>query len=165
MTGRHKVGLKFHLGAEMVRSHQVQRLAADDPVTVEHAAVQQHLTEARVIHRGRDQPAAARFHHRFVEHVKELHLVAVPGIGRKRLGETVRVFAGGVKRGLGHLQRRQNSLGQERAQRFSADDFDDAPKNVGGAAVVPFRAGLAHQRQARHQRRVLGIADLAAAQP
>ena len=38
-------------------------------------------------------------------------------------------------------------------------------ENVGGAAVVPFGAGLAHQRQARDDRRVLGIVDLAAAYP
>ena len=48
---------------------------------------------------------------------------------------------------------------------LAGDDFDDAAENVGGAAVVPFRAGLAHQRQAGDHRGVFGIADLAAAQP
>ena len=71
----------------------------------------------------------------------------------------------GVERGLGHLQRRQDAFGQERAQALAADDFDDAAEDVGGAAVVPFRAGLAHQRQARDDGGVLGIGDLAAAQP
>ncbi len=70
-----------------------------------------------------------------------------------------------VKRGLGHLQRRQDALGEERAQLFPGNDFDDAAEDVGGAAVVPFGAGLAHQRQARDQGRVFGVADLAAAQP
>ena len=50
-------------------------------------------------------------------------------------------------------------------KRFAGNDLDDAAENVGGAAVIPFRAGLAHQRQAGDQRGVFGIADLAAAQP
>ena len=50
-------------------------------------------------------------------------------------------------------------------RRLAGDDFDDAAENVGGAAVIPFRAGLADQRQARDHGGVFGIADLAAAQP
>src|SRR4051794_29011875 len=42
----------------MIGRHQFQCLAADDPVALERAAVEQHLGEARVIHGGRDQPAA-----------------------------------------------------------------------------------------------------------
>jgi hypothetical protein len=52
-----------------------------------------------------------------------------------------------------------------RAERLAADDFNDAAEDVGGAAVVPFRAGLAEQRQARDHHRMFGIGDLAAAQP
>ena len=48
---------------------------------------------------------------------------------------------------------------------LAGDDLDDAAENVGGAAVVPLRARLAHQRHAGDQRGVLGVADLAAAQP
>ena len=69
----------------------------------------------KIVHGGRNQAAAAGFHHRPFEHVEELDLVAVPGIGRERLGEAAGVLLAGMKRGLGHLQRRQNPLGQERA--------------------------------------------------
>ena len=103
-------------GAEMIGRHQLQRLAADDPVAVERAAVEQHLAEPGIVHRGRDQTAAAGFHHRLFQHVEELHLVAVPGIGREGFGETAGILLAGVERGLGHLQRRENAFGQERAQ-------------------------------------------------
>ena len=149
MAGRHQRRPDLDAGTEMIRGHQFQRLAADQPVAVERAAVEQHLAEPRVVHRGRDQPAAAGFHRRLFQHVEELHFVAGPGIGRERLGEAAGVFLAGMERGLGHLQRRQDALGQERAQRLAGDDLDDAAENVGGAAVIPFRAGLAHQRQAR----------------
>ncbi len=165
MAGRHEVRFKFHLRAEMVRRHQLERLAADDPVAVERAAIEQHLAEPRIVHGGRDQPAAAGFHHRLFEHVEELHLFAGPRIGRERLGETIRILWPGVKGRLGHLQRRQNALGQERAKRFAGDDFDETAENVGGAAVVPLGAWLAHQGHARDQRGMFGVADLAAAQP
>ena len=74
------------------------------------------------------------------------------------------VLLAGVKRGLGHLQRREDALGQECAQRFPGHDLDDAAENVGGAAVVPLGAGLALQGQARDQCCVFGVGDLAAAQ-
>ena len=67
--------------------------------------------------------------------------------------------------GLRHLQRRQDAFGQERAERFAGDDLDDAAENVGRAAVIPFRARLAHQRHAGDHGRVFGVGDLAAAQP
>ena len=67
--------------------------------------------------------------------------------------------------GLGHLQRRQDAFGQERAERLAGDDLDDAAEHVGGAAVVPFRAGLADQRHAGDHGRMFGVGDLAAAQP
>ena len=73
--------------------------------------------------------------------------------------------SGGMECGLGHLQRRQDAFGQERAERFAGDDLDDAAEHVGRAAVIPFRARLAHQRHAGDHGRVLGIGDLAAAQP
>ena len=143
------------LGAEMIGRHQLQRLAADDPVAVERAAAEQHLAEPRIVHGGRQQAAAAGFHYRLLQHVEELHLVAGPGIVRERLGEAAGVLLAGVERGLGHLQRRQDPLGQEGAEAFAGDDLDDAAENVGGAAVVPFRARLAHQRHAGdHGRRV-----------
>ena len=70
-----------------------------------------------------------------------------------------------VECGLGHLQRRQDAFGQERAERLAGDDFDDAAEHVGRAAVIPFRAGLADQRHAGDHGRVFGVGDLAAAQP
>ncbi len=149
----------------MVGGHQLQGLAADDPDAVEHAAIEQHLAEPRVIHRGRDQTAAAGFHHRRFQHVEELNFFAAPGIDRERLGEPVGILRTGVKRGLGHLQRCKDALGQEGAEGFAGDDFDEAAENVGGAAVVPFGARLTHQRQARDQCGVFGVADLAAAHP
>ena len=165
VTRRHQMGFELHAGIEMVGRHQLQGLAADDPVAVEHAAIEQHLAEPRVIHGGGDQAAAAGFHHRRFQHVEELNFLAAPGIDRERLGEPIRILRPGVKRGLGHLQGREDAFGQEGAQGFAGDDFDDAAENVGGTAVVPFGAGLAHQRQAGDQGGVFGIADLAAAHP
>src|SRR6266404_999862 len=58
VTGRHQGRIDLDVGAEMIGRHQLQRLAADDPVAVERAAVEQHLAEPRIIHRGRNQTAA-----------------------------------------------------------------------------------------------------------
>src|SRR5438445_356083 len=81
------------------------------------------------------------FHRRLLQHVEELHFLAVPGIGRERFREPAGILFSRVEGGLGHLQRRENPLGQERAERLAADDLDDAAEDVGGPAVVPFRAG------------------------
>src|SRR6188768_1426087 len=50
VTWRHQRRVDLYARAEMIRGHQLQRLAADDPVAVERAAVEQHLAEACVIH-------------------------------------------------------------------------------------------------------------------
>ena len=101
----------------------------------------------------------------FSSMLKSWTLSPVQGSVGERLGEPAGVLRAGVKRGLGHLQRRQDAFGQERAERLAGDDFDEAAEDVGGAAVVPLGARLADQRQARDQRGMLGVADLAAAQP
>src|SRR3954452_3670822 len=49
----------LHAGVEMVGCHCPQRLVADDSVAVERASAEQHLAEPRIVHRGRDEPAAA----------------------------------------------------------------------------------------------------------
>ena len=89
----------------------------------------------------------------------------VQGSVGERFGEAGGVGFRRVERGLGHLQRRQDALGQERAERLAGDDLDDAAEHVGRAAVVPAFAGLADQRHAGDDRGVFGVADLAAAQP
>src|SRR3546814_4851333 len=45
---------------QMVRGHQVQCLAADDPRPVQLAAAEQHQAETVIIGQGRDETAAAR---------------------------------------------------------------------------------------------------------
>src|SRR6185437_8294298 len=59
VAGRHEMAIQLHVRSEVVGRHQFKRLAADDPDTVERAATEQHLAEPRVIHRGRNQSAAA----------------------------------------------------------------------------------------------------------
>src|ERR1700733_6506784 len=49
MAGRHQRTLNFHIRTEMIRGHQFQRLAANQPDPVERAAVEQHLAEPGVI--------------------------------------------------------------------------------------------------------------------
>ena len=165
VAGRHEMAIQLHVRSEVVGRHQFEGLAADDPDTVERAATEQHLAESRVVHRGGYQPAAAGFHRRLLQHVEELHLFAAPGIGRERLGETAGVLWPGVKGGLRHLQGSENALGQEDTQGLTRHHLDEAAENVGGAAVVPFRAGLADQRQAGDDGSMFGVGDLAAAQP
>src|SRR5215472_9263547 len=164
VPGREQRTLDLHGGIEVIGGHQFQRLAADDPDAAKHAAIEQHLREARVIHGGRHQAAAAGFHGRLLQHVEELHLVAGPGIVGKGLCEPTGIVLAGEEGRLGHLQRREDTFGQEGAERLAADDLDDAAEDVGGTAVVPFRAGLADQWQLRDHDRMLGIGDLAAAQ-
>src|SRR5205807_9239111 len=43
VTCRHQMTFEPDLGTKMIRRHQLQRLAADDPVAVEGAAIEQHL--------------------------------------------------------------------------------------------------------------------------
>src|SRR3546814_14991440 len=44
----------------MVRRHQAQRLAADDPCAIELAAAEQHQAEAMIVVQRRGEPATAR---------------------------------------------------------------------------------------------------------
>src|SRR4029077_14492234 len=163
VAGLRQRALYLDAGVEMVASHQLQRLAADDPRSIERSGVEQHLAEPRIVHRGRDQTATAGFHDRLLEHVEELYLFAGPGIGRERLREAGGIFRAGVKARLCHLQRDKDALLEEGAKRLAADDFDEAAENVGRTAVVPLRAGLADQRKACNECGVCGIAELAAA--
>ena len=56
VAGRHQGReLTLTVGSEVVGSHQLQRLAADDPGAVQRAAGEQHLGQAGVVHRGRDE--------------------------------------------------------------------------------------------------------------
>src|SRR3546814_5041615 len=45
---------------QMVRRHQAQRLAADDPCAIELAAAEQHQAEAMIVVQRRGEPATAR---------------------------------------------------------------------------------------------------------
>src|SRR3546814_18979544 len=45
---------------EVVRRHQVERLAADDPHTAQLAAAEQHQAETVIVGKRRNEPAAAR---------------------------------------------------------------------------------------------------------
>src|SRR6202040_2755299 len=53
MAGRHQRRIDLDRGAEMIGRHQLQRLAADQPVAVERAAIEQNLAEPGIVPRGR----------------------------------------------------------------------------------------------------------------
>jgi len=61
------------------------------------------------------------------------------------LRKAPRILFARMKGRLGHLQRPNDTFCQECTKGFAGDDLDDAAQNIGGAAVIPFRAGLADQ--------------------
>src|SRR5690606_19699841 len=73
---------------KMVRGHQIERLAADDPHIAQFAAAEQHQAETVIIVECRGEPAAARMETALLRpaaaraFVETLHLVpGVKGIG------------------------------------------------------------------------------------
>ena len=75
-------------------------IAADDAVAIQHAAVEQHLAETRIVHGGRDQPTATGFHRGLLQHVEQLDLLAGPGIGWEGFGKTTGIDIAGESQGL-----------------------------------------------------------------
>src|ERR1700687_3471388 len=73
------------------------------------------------------------------------------GIVRQRLRHA-RPFSRALehKFGAAHAKRIEDALLQKLIERFSGHNFDDAPKNIGGMAVAPKRAGLSGQWQASY---------------
>src|SRR5205814_10163363 len=61
VAGGHQSASDLDVGSEVTGRHQLQRLAADDPHSVERTAVEQHLAEPRIVHGGGDQSATAGF--------------------------------------------------------------------------------------------------------
>ena len=54
------------------------------------------------------------------------------------------------------LERAEQALLQDLAERSAFDDLDDAPEHVGGEAVLPDLARLMHERKRGHRLDVFG---------
>ena len=58
---------------QMIRCHAFDRLAAEEPDSIEPAVIQQHLQEARIVAGRGHEAAAARFESRRLFHIDQLH--------------------------------------------------------------------------------------------
>ena len=145
----------------MVRRHVAHGGAGEKPDALELAAVEQHLTEARVV-RGRAGRAGATGivlrRHGDVEQLDRLarRLVGLVGLGKAR-GLRLRY----QERSVVHLERREDSLAEEPAERRARHHFDDAAEHVGRQAVLPGAPGLMGQRHLGEPLDLLGRRDVA----
>ncbi len=114
---------------------------------LERAAVQEHLGEAHVVAGGRHAAAAATFELRRLRGIEQLDLLVRVGIDRQRLREARLPVGGDDETRVGHLERTEDALGENLAERLARHDFDDAPENIGREAVLPRRTRLIQERQ------------------
>src|SRR3546814_12008603 len=80
---------------QMVRRHQAQRLAADDPCAIELAAAEQHQADAMIVVQRRGEPATARMAAEVLGPAAEVAGVELPHlqIGRASGRDTVCQYA------------------------------------------------------------------------
>src|SRR3546814_10760879 len=109
----------------MVRRHQAQRLAADDPCAIELAAAEQHQAEAMIVVQRRGEPATARMEAAVlgpaaaVAGVELPHLLLrVEGIA---VGQPVLLVDGHPKAGVGHAERIEDALLEHRSEEHTSE--------------------------------------------
>ena len=134
----------------MVDRHVLERLAADDPPTVEFAAVEQHVDEALVIVDGTDQATAARQEDRR----REVRAGVESVEGRQRIlgcqlvvrREPVDLVGRDVEGRIGHAERAGDVLGEVLVEPHPRDHLDESTAHVGRHRVVPCRTGIEGER-------------------
>ena len=137
----------------MVHGHQLDRLGRQQARALELAAVAQHFSEAHVIHRGRDEPAAPREERRVAvgrvirdRQNLELSLLGVPAMIGAEAGE---LRLGNLEEGVVHLEGIEDAFLQEAVEALPGDALDHRARDVYRDAVVPAVAGLVTQRYLR----------------
>ncbi len=151
---------------EVVRCHQIERLAADDPCVAQFTTAKQHQAEAVIIAQRRGKPAATRVETALLRpaaaraFVEALHLVlGVKGIG---VGQAVLLVGGHPEPGVDHAERAKDALLQHLCERLTLDPLDHRAEHVGRHRIIPVRAGVELQRDFREVgdkavHRVIGI--------
>ena len=151
--GQRPVGHRRELGRERVPRHQRDRLRPQDPGLAEDPAVQQHLREAEIVVRRREQPSTppeepgVRLEHLHeavaaVDHQRALR-------GRRVHGrQAVAHVPTDPEPRVAHAERTEDLLIQETVERLTRRDLDHAPRHVETGAVAPLRAGREEQRNA-----------------
>ncbi len=143
----------------MVRGHQRDGLASEQPLAAADAAVEQHLREAEIVRRRRDAAAAARLPLRHLAgRVEDDQRFAGQRILRQRAGIAFARLVGQLETGVGHAERLPQALRQEVAEALAGHRLDDETEDVGRDAVFPRRAGLEQQRRLAEQRQEVVLA-------
>ena len=143
--------------AEVVGEHRLDRLARQDARAVPLAAVQHHLQERGVVGGRRQQAGPGRERlARALDVVSLAHHVA--GVGRpleaaavadRRIDrrQPAQLARGQEEVRVGHPERVEQPLLQERAEGLAADLLDHRAQDVGVVAVDPPLAGMPVHRQ------------------
>ena len=139
----------------MLRRHQLDRLAAEEPVSFERAAVEQHLAEAHVVRGGREQAAGRGEDFRRGGELLRAGEALVEG-GRVDHGEAGLLFRRHGEASVDHAERLEDAIAQVGIERLAGNHLDHATDGLGGGAVFPLRAGLEVQRHARVRLHAIG---------
>ena len=119
-------------------------MRAEHAHAVEFAAVQQHLAEAEIVGRGRNEAAAAGKQLRRRRDIPDRR-----PFRHGRIDEAAELGFRHVKAGVDHMQRRKDAALQELVERLTGSDFDDPAEHVDAQAIFTDFAGLMGERQAR----------------
>src|SRR5207247_517759 len=110
------------LGRQLVGRHELDRGPGQDPPAARPAAVQQHLAEREIVVGGGDEPGRARRELGRAAPLTTVRLVVEPERPGSRVGQEAGrepVQAGGrhAEPGVGHAERLEHALPEERLQR------------------------------------------------
>jgi hypothetical protein len=102
---------------KVVRGHQVERLAADQPMVVQGSAVEQRQPELHIVGGGRYQPAAARDERWRGQEAARRRIVlqrhAAARLGLVTGGEAVRLVRRNMEAGIDHAEGPENTALEE----------------------------------------------------
>ncbi len=146
---------------QLVRHHELHGLAAENPYSVELAAVQQHLAKACVVVSGRVE--AARTARIALQPVAECLRPATcldeaTGlVCRCHLDDARALLGRHTEIGIDHAQRNEHALADKFVERRGRCDFDHAGEHFGVHAVVAeARTGFVRERQRCEASRIGG---------
>ena len=138
----------------MIAGHLRDAYRRQQALTVQRAAVQEHLQQTQIVGHGADQAGRALLERRVLGN-RDVHV----GLLAQRSAfagclidprQTVHLLRRNEECRVRHAQRCQHLVPQVNVERLARDDLDDAPEHGGGFAVDPHAARVAHQWHGRH---------------
>ncbi|PAV66662.1 hypothetical protein WR25_22670 [Diploscapter pachys] len=153
---RPRQAAKVLAARQVVHRHQLERLAADDPRTVQRPAILAHPAEAVIIERGRHEATAAGQQLRLS--APRARLAAIVHHASLALdqciavGQPVGLVLRHRKESVVHAQRAEDARGEELVERYPRHALHHCAEHIGRDGVIPRRSRREFQRQLAQRR-------------